>query len=139
MELHYQNTLRAEDLHRLRESAGWTQLRVEQLQRAIESAAYVICCCDAQQAVGAARVLWDGGALAVLADVIVLPDYQGRGIGRTLVSRALDFLRAQCMAGWKINVILLAAHGKEGFYRQFGFVPRPTDTLGAGMSLWLAQ
>ena len=139
MELIYQNSIRAEDYNQLRDCAGWTRLPTEQLAHAIENSAYLICCCDAEQVVGAARVLWDGGALAVLADVIVLPDYRGRGIGSTLVTNALAFLREQRKGGWKINVILLAAHGKEGFYRRFGFVERPTDALGAGMSLWLTE
>jgi hypothetical protein len=31
---------------------------------------------------------------------------------------------------------LMAARGKEGFYKKFGFIERPNDEKGAGMSQW---
>jgi GNAT superfamily N-acetyltransferase len=40
--------------------------------------------------VGFARVVSDGAALAYLADVYVLPDHRGRGLGLELVREAVD-------------------------------------------------
>jgi hypothetical protein len=36
-------------------------------------------------------------------------------------------------------VNLMAAQGKEGFYKKFGFAERPNDGHGAGMSLWIGN
>jgi len=36
-----------------------------------------------------------------------------------------------------LSVDLMAAKGREGFYKQFGFTVYPNDRLGAGMELWL--
>ncbi len=40
--------------------------------------------------VGVARVITDGYRYAALADIVVHPDYQRRGVGRQLMRRALD-------------------------------------------------
>jgi GNAT superfamily N-acetyltransferase len=40
--------------------------------------------------VGFARAVSDGVALAYLADVFVLDDYRGRGVGRALVTAMID-------------------------------------------------
>jgi GNAT superfamily N-acetyltransferase len=40
--------------------------------------------------VGVARVITDGYLYAALADIVVHPDYQRRGVGRQLMNRAFD-------------------------------------------------
>jgi GNAT superfamily N-acetyltransferase len=45
---------------------------------------------DGDQFIGVARVLSDGYFFAALADVIVDPDYQRRGVGRELMNRAYE-------------------------------------------------
>lgn len=45
---------------------------------------------DAERLVGVARVLSDGYFIAVLADLMVDPDYRRRGVGRELMNRAFD-------------------------------------------------
>lgn len=44
---------------------------------------------DGEQ-VGYCRVVTDGAAMAYLADVFVLDDHQGKGLGRALVQAAVD-------------------------------------------------
>jgi hypothetical protein len=34
-------------------------------------------------------------------------------------------------------VVLVAAKGKEEFYEKFGFINRPNDIYGAGMTLFM--
>jgi hypothetical protein len=37
------------------------------------------------------------------------------------------------------HICLMAAKGKEGFYKKFGFEERPNDKSGAGMTLWIKK
>jgi GNAT superfamily N-acetyltransferase len=64
--------------------------------------------------VGFGRVLSDGAYQAALYDVVVLPAWQGRGIGRAILEHLLQKVR-DC------NAILYANPGKEGFYGRLGF------------------
>jgi GNAT superfamily N-acetyltransferase len=63
----------------------------------------------------AGRALADGRDCAYLCDIAVLPSHQGRGLGRSLVSRLL----ARCEGHRKI--ILYAVPGREGLYHSLGF------------------
>jgi GNAT superfamily N-acetyltransferase len=72
--------------------------------------------------VGFARALSDGVALAYLADVFVVPDRRGRGIGHGLVSAMIDE-----GPGALFRWLLHTADG-HGLYREHGFA-EPDATL----------
>jgi ribosomal protein S18 acetylase RimI-like enzyme len=65
--------------------------------------------------VAAGRALSDGADCSYICDVAVMPDYQGAGLGREMVSRLVEASR-----GHK-KIILYSVPGKEGFYRRLGF------------------
>ena len=65
--------------------------------------------------VGFARAVSDGVALAYLADVYVLPEARGRGLGKELVRTMIDRGPG---AGFRWALHTADAHG---LYRQFGF------------------
>ena len=65
--------------------------------------------------VGAGRALADGRDASYLADIVVHPDYQGKGLGKQIVQKLVDASK-----GHK-KIILYANPGKEGFYQKLGF------------------
>ena len=65
--------------------------------------------------VAAGRALSDGADAAYLADIVVLPSHQGRGLGGMLIRRLLDHLKGHR------KIILYAVPGKEPVYRKYGF------------------
>lgn len=97
----------------------------------------VLCARDNGKAVGVIRLLWDGGYIAFLSDVIVDPEYQGLGIGKVLVESSIQKIKDDIKPGYKVKINLMAAKGKETFYEKFGFLRRPNDNLGAGMDQWI--
>jgi ribosomal protein S18 acetylase RimI-like enzyme len=56
-----------------------------------------------------------GRDCSYLCDVAVHPSYQGRGIGKDVVSVLVNFSKDHK------KIILYAAPGKEPFYRKLGF------------------
>ncbi len=58
--------------------------------------------------------------------MIVLPEAQGRGIGREILRRLL----ARCAAAGISDIQLFAARGKADFYAAQGFAVRPADAPG---------
>ncbi|MDR0310974.1 MAG: GNAT family N-acetyltransferase, partial [Acidobacteriota bacterium] len=89
---------------------------------------------DGDTAIGMARIVSDGGYVVFIADVLVLPEYQRKGIGRTMMKKIMEYVYSMLRDGYCIQVDLLAAKGKEGFYEDFGFIKRPDENYGCGMT-----
>ncbi len=83
------NHLSAEDYCRLRSSVGWAPLTKEQAQSCLENSDFIVSCRENSETAGCARIFWDKGYIACLADVMVMPEYQGQGIGKALVSECI--------------------------------------------------
>lgn len=139
MNITYKNHISVADYNALREAVGWGSLCEEQAAQGLKHSAYVISCYDNGQIVGTARVIWDRGYISYLADVMVMPQYQGMGIGQHMVEETIAFMKAQQRAGWRIKMVLVSAKGKEAFYKRFGFQERPNENAGAGMDMWLDE
>ena len=134
--LRYNNTLSTKEYCELRSSVGWKPIVEEQVQSSLNNSDYVICCRDEEAIVGCARIFWDKGYIAYLADVMVKPEYQKQGIGRKLVSECISYIDGQLKKGWQIKIVIVSAKGKECFYEKFGFQLRPNENDGAGMQMW---
>ena len=134
--IRYENTLSTEEYAELRRAVDWEPLAPEQARAGLVNSDFIVSCRDGDRAVGCARIFWDKGYIAYLADVMVRPEYRHRGIGRELVGRCIAFVDGCLREGWRIKIVLVAAKGKEDFYRSFGFEARPGETGGAGMQLW---
>lgn len=70
--------------------------------------------------VGAGRALSDGIDCSYIADIAVHPDFQGRGLGKAIVSKLVAFSENHR------KIILYSNPGKEGFYKKLGFLRMKT-------------
>src|SRR5574344_1474211 len=139
MNFEYRIGISVEDYNYLREAVGWEKLNKEQAQAGIENSNRIISCYTEEKIAGSARVLWDHGYIAYLSDVMVLPEYQGLGIGKELIALLIDHLKGQLKDDWKVKIVLVSAKGKEPFYEKFGFTRRPDENGGAGMQKWITK
>ncbi|HUW20668.1 MAG TPA: GNAT family N-acetyltransferase [Sedimentisphaerales bacterium] len=64
--------------------------------------------------IGAGRALSDGVYQAAIYDVVVLPEYQRKGIG----TRIMNYLVSRARVG---RIIIYVVAGKEVFYERLGF------------------
>jgi GNAT superfamily N-acetyltransferase len=133
----FTDKLNVEDYLRFREAAGWKKLAVEQAQTGLDNAYAVTAAVLDGRTVGFARLLWDGGYVAYLAEVYVAEDCRHQGLAKAMVEKLIEKLRAEKKDGWEIKIHLLANLGRESFYEPFGFRARPDDKDGAAMDMWL--
>jgi GNAT superfamily N-acetyltransferase len=131
----YKNDISVEDYNVLRASAGWLTIHPEQAKVGLKGSALLIAAKDGDITVGTARLVWDGGDAALIKDVLVLPEYQGQGIGTAMMTQIMDFLKSKLKPGYCIQIDLMSAMGKETFYEKFGFSVRPRENRGAGMDM----
>ena len=77
------------------------------------------------------------GSNIMLLGLDIVPEYQGQGLGRALMNHAMEYIRGMLKPGWHVMVSLMAAQGKEDFYKKFGFITRPDESHGCGMCQWI--
>ena len=134
--LKYSNNLSAKEYCELRSTVSWQPIIEEQAQSGLNGSDFIIACRDDDNIVGCARIFWDKGYIAYLADVMVKSEYQKQGIGKKLVSECITYIDKQLKDGWRIKIVIVSAKGKEQFYKKFGFELRPNERDGAGMQMW---
>jgi ribosomal protein S18 acetylase RimI-like enzyme len=96
------------------ERVGMAFFEPEKHRQAFEASHTTVFAYDGDALIGFGRAISDGVYQAAVYDCAVLPEYQGRGIGKRIVETILSRLPA-------CNVVLYAAPGKEGFYEKLGF------------------
>ena len=89
----------------------------------MDEASRVIGLYDGDRQVGFARVVSDGVAFAYLADVYVLEDYRGRGLGAELIRETVD---GGPFAGVRWFLRTRDAHA---LYAELGFRPPSEQVL----------
>lgn len=129
-----ENVLCYEDYCRLRESVGWTNFSKEQTQAALSNSLYTVAVFENSQAVGMGRLIGDGMYL-VIADIVVNPVYQGKGIGSKIVSMLIEYNTKELPDGGRTSIQLISEKGKEPFYEKLGFKRIPNDFCGSGMKM----
>ena len=134
--LQYNNILSVREYSALREAVGWETIAEKQAEAGLRNSDFVIACRDGEEIVGCARIFWDKGYIAHLADVMVRPQYQGQGIGKEMVSACISYIDSRLKDGWRIKITIVSAKGKEPFYEKLGFERRPNINEGAGMQVW---
>lgn len=130
------NRLGYEDYASLRASVGWAPLSREQAQHALQADLHHVAAVENGRVVGMGRLVGDG-LYHILADLVVRPEYQGRGIGRDLVRRLVAYVQERTPPGGRASLQLIAEPGKEAFYEGLGFRRLPHAFCGAGMRLVL--
>ena len=80
------------EVHRfLSEESYWAEGRPRETQdRLIDEASRVVGLYDGERQIGFCRAFSDGLSLAYLADVYVLAEYRGRGLGEELVREMIE-------------------------------------------------
>ena len=123
-ELEYQiieNKLTAEDFIRLKVATGFIDRPLEQVEKALANDLFDVTVVYNDEVIGMGRLVGDGYMYWYLQEIIVLPEYQGMGIGKRIVNRLLDYIKEQTEPGTIVSVGLTAATGKDTFYEKFGF------------------
>ena len=130
---------------RLRESVGWKKLTERQAELALENCIYCISAYDdtsdqpggSRKLIGMGRIVGDGAVICYIQDLIVLPEYHRMGVGSMLIKQLKRYVTSLSADGEEMMLALMCAKGREDFYKKHGFIPRPTDSLGPGMIIYL--
>lgn len=132
-----EDSLTYEEFCEITTSVGWRVPAKRLLEKSLSNSVTVKYVVDGKT-VGMARLVTDFGYIALVADVIVKPEYQGQGIGKMMMNNLLDRARDALEEGEQMMIQLLAADGKMKFYERFGFKDKK-EVVDAGMYMWLKK
>lgn len=115
------NELTAEEFIFLWETVWGDGPSLEQTRLAMEHTLFRVSIYDGNEIVAMARMIGDMGLNYYIKDVVVKPEYQGKGIGRLLINELFKFIKENGVKDTDIFVELCAVPDKIPFYEKFGF------------------
>lgn len=131
------NYMTPEEYMEFRRLVGWSAFPLEQAAEGLKNSFIIACFRVDGKPVALGRAVSDHGYVVYIADVIVIPEYQGNGLGRKVMEYLMEQIKASMKPGYRVMISLLAAKGKEEFYNKFGFEDRPSENFGCGMHQWI--
>jgi ribosomal protein S18 acetylase RimI-like enzyme len=118
------------ELEELCDAVGWSRRPLRKVKKAIEHSFLVASMWQVRgnqrRLIGFARATSDHAFNATIWDVVVHPDFQGKGLGKALMKYVLKKLRSEEIS----NVTLFADPHVVDFYRTMGFMADPEGIKG---------
>ncbi len=130
MNINFENTISSKEFSEMLESVGCKSYSKKQIDTALANTMYVTKAMVDGKLAGMGRVVGDKSIVCVITDVCVKKEFQGKGIGTTIVKN----LKAKIMSGvsskesMEIKIVPLA--GYEKFYQKSGFTYKPDKITG---------
>lgn len=115
----------------MRKSVGWNYPDKELVLKGLNNTLFSVCAEHENDLVAYGRVIGDGAFTLYIQDIMVKPVYQRSGIGMAIMAEIMTYIKESYSKG--TMVCLMAAKGKEEFYKKFNFIERPNEYFGAGM------
>jgi len=129
-----QGTPTTAEYNELREEVGWGSVSPAVAAAGLARTLCGVMARQGDRLVGMARLVGDGAIYLYVQDMIVHPEFQGRGVGRRLIQELHAWVAAHCTE--EATVALMAAPGAQAFYERLGYEARPTDAPGMELIDW---
>ena len=115
-----------EEIINLYQSVGWTNYleRISVLEEAYANSLCVSGAYDNEKLVGIIRAVGDGQTIVFVQDIIVLPEYQRKGIGTKLLKAVMDKYHDV----YQMELLTDNTEKTKAFYRSVGFTA--SDYIG---------
>ncbi|MGB3691234.1 MAG: GNAT family N-acetyltransferase [Spirulinaceae cyanobacterium] len=118
------------ELEELCDAVGWSRRPLRKVKKALQHSFLVVSMWEVRgsrrRLIGFARATSDYAFNATIWDVVVHPDYQGKGFGKGLMKYIIKKLKGEDIS----NITLFADPQVVDFYRQLGFLLDPEGIKG---------
>jgi ribosomal protein S18 acetylase RimI-like enzyme len=112
----------------LRAGSGLSPRSVEAASNGLPNSLFAVVVLNDEIPVGMGRVVGDGGSVFQVVDIAVLPEHQGKGLGKMIMREITSYLQAAVPKTGYVN--LIADGPAKDLYAQFGFVPTAPVSIG---------
>lgn len=116
------------DYRRIRAAAGLQDRSVEAAEKGLQGTWFGVSVVHENVAVGMGRIIGDGGCFFQVVDIAVIPEHQGKGLGKKIMAALTAHLEHH--APRSAYVSLLADGRAHELYRHYGFVETAPESIG---------
>lgn len=117
-----------EDYRRLRAATGLGPKTVEAAEKGLAGTWFGVSVVDGDETVGMGRIVGDGGCFFQVVDIAVLPEHQGRGLGKRIMASLSEYMDTNVPESGCVT--LLADGHAHRLYAQYGFRLSAPASLG---------
>lgn len=108
-----------DDYRRLRTATGLSPKSEDASRRGLANTSYGVSLLRRDEVVGMGRIVGDDGCFYFVVDIAVVPELQGRGLGKRIMDALDAWLRANAPAS--AHVSLFADGEAKHLYAKYGF------------------
>ena len=98
------NYMTPEEYMEFRRLVGWSEFPLEQAAEGLKNSFILACFRVDGKPVALGRAVSDYGYVVYIADVIVIPEYQGNGLGRKIMEYLMEQIKASMKPGDRIMI-----------------------------------
>lgn len=113
---------------RLRQATGLSEKTLAAAQIALPNTWFGAQIIYQQAVVGMGRIIGDGGCFFQIVDIAVLPEHQGKGLGKKIMTALIDHFDKHAPTSAYIS--LIADGAAKNLYAKFGFKPTAPESVG---------
>lgn len=131
MNIIYKNKITVDEVNNIRKAMGWRQILPEQMQENLDHSEFIIAAYDEDKPIGMAT---SGGT------ILLIPEYQFRGIENDFIAHIFDFLRKKLKPGYGISLNINAFSERQiELYKNLGFQISTPELRGVPMHICLTD
>ena len=119
-----------DDYLRIRRRTGLSAKSREAAAKGLPNSVFSIHITSGDEVVGMGRIVGDAGCWLQIVDIAVLPEHQGRGLGRRIMTELMEYVTANALPGVYVSLLTDAPR----FFEPFGF--KHTAPPYDGMCRW---
>ena len=132
MDIKFENSITPQEYNELRHKVNWKKIDIIRTEKALQESKYVKKVVLNNNPIAMGRAISDG-MYVLIVDVVVIPEYQNKGIGKMVINELLEEIEKDTKDGDATSITLIAVSGKEGFYEKCGFIKLPHGETGHAM------
>lgn len=116
------------DYRRIRVAAGLKDRTPEAAELGLRGTWFGVSLVLEHETIGMGRIIGDGGCFFQVVDIAVLPEHQGKGLGKRIMQALTDHLKDH--APRSAYVSLIADGEAHRLYAQYGFEMTAPESVG---------
>lgn len=137
MNFSIKNEINVNDFIKIRENLSWNKIPESLVKKALTGSMINISVFDNLKCVGVGRIVGDGALKGMLTDIMVLKEYQNKGIGKLIVTSLIKELDNLVSEGDCFQLEASPTSNNRDFYIKCGMKYKPENQ--DGVYLWIRK